>query len=731
MIGEWKMRVNFKIDSLTRYVHILYDVPATVPDEAVIQCHVKDESDSDWKTACVWPYMSETAMSLISDKEWEKSVMQGRFIERRAGGLKRTVVWNPFIKYRGIFTGQFRISVMVDKDVIFTDIVEISINNTDVLIINNWGATLQQHAVSLDPEPGSKKWWINKNDIGKMTFGESTLAVKEKHVELPQLTYSLNLTGYYAIFVSTPPKLGKIEIRLSGDERTQEFSSMKPGTEILWRWTDMQRQHIVIKQPWSTVHQYEDEYRAHLDTIRLVPLKDSLVQSLNDKYYNGDKEKRKILVGYNEPVSWAFCENIQNNLQHYESLIAFAEAGVERVDIQIGRAGCKMWFETRKSDQLLLNEPGYADPVRGVVEISDNPSKMQQFTNMLAAQLKYSALLNMESHANMGATSCYVGSTSEADISKKHPEWRNGNYLKYDIPEVKEHILSIFEEAIEIGAGALSIDWCRYPYSVEDSETVTIFFRELRALADRYEGKNGERIEILTRFPARGVKKSEYMDYKTWIKEGLIDYMCPSNIQGRHMHFDIKEYTDAVKGTRTKLLPCVDGLLWGVAFPGMWLNRVIKCYEDGADGIYVYQCDALTPSPLGRKTLYMAAYPDLLYNWKEKEEYEQRYYSKNIYISSAMIGAENAETKYYSCERLRVWCEGFIPNMVEMYVDGELVNQYTTPPYILASEEHKDDFRFGPGKHILRIRAEDNNKWLEKNFEVEFEQVPINSASMG
>ncbi len=92
------------------------------------------------------------------------------------------------------------------------------------------------------------------------------------------------------------PILGTIELRLSGDERTQIFRSRKLGMETFWRWTDMTRQHLIIKQPYSTVYEYEDEYRAHLDSVRMVALKPELVDQLNSEW-KADGERR-IVAGY-------------------------------------------------------------------------------------------------------------------------------------------------------------------------------------------------------------------------------------------------------------------------------------------------------------------------------------------------------------------------------------------------------------------------------------------------
>ena len=65
-------------------------------------------------------------------------------------------------------------------------------------------------------------------------------------------------------------------------------------------------------------------------------------------------------------------------------------------------------------------------------------------------------------------------------------------------------------------------------------------------------------------------------DYATWAREGWVDYLCPSNIQGRHLHIDPAPYFDAVRGTECIVLPALDGLSWGQPMPGPFLWRTAQ-----------------------------------------------------------------------------------------------------------------------------------------------------------
>jgi hypothetical protein len=182
------------------------------------------------------------------------------------------------------------------------------------------------------------------------------------------------------------------------------------------------------------------------------------------------------------------------------------------------------------------------------------------------------------------------------------------------------------------------------------------------------------------------------------------------------MNFDLAEYLAAVKGTKTTLLPAVDGLEWGLPLPGMMFHRILKQYEEGAGGVYVYQCDApVLGSPETRRFISLIGSLEALRGWRERERAAQPRYSKGIYITPP-----HEQGTYRPWGRLRVWTEGLAPGEVELLVDGKTVNRYQSPPYVLTSEQRSDDSAIPPGKHVLQVRARDGLGWLEQEFQVEF-----------
>jgi hypothetical protein len=703
--------LTMTVDPVTRYVHVRYPVPSDATDEVVVRCAWSPPGANAWRPAKVFPLISETALGLVRVDEWGKWVRQGEVVERRAAGLERTVVFNPYPEAQqdGRVDVDFHVEIhSTDGELLGTRQERIQTDNTDVVYIEDWSGVLQRDAVSVAASPEERKWWWRTGLEAEMgaTFGNGLSGASPPYLGLPPLSYPLNLQGVYAVFVCTVPDAGAIGLRLSGDERTDRLVSRLPGEEVLWRWPKMDRQHLVLKQP----HEYTGWAAAGIDYVKLVPLTDDLARSL-DASFQGEVDK--LIAGYWEPYSWAFNEDVQETLQHREPLSAFAEARIAIVDTQIGRFGMKVVYESRVTDPLFYATIG--DPIGAIVQPrTDNVGRMQQFTNTLDATLRYARELGFTAHANFGASNCYPGSPLQGDFSKAHPEWMRGSALRYETPEVRAYALGLYREALEIGAPGVSIDFCRYPETIDTAETCNTFLRDLRALTDEFSRLRGTHVPILVRFPGTGVRLNELFDYPTWIRERWVDYLCPSNIQGRHHHIDVTPYLEAAQGSECTLLPVVDGLSWGLPMPGPFLWRVAQLYEAGAPGVYIYQADGrVLGRPEDRRCMRLLASSENVRQWWEAQDRMRPLCSKGIYIT-----APHQIEGYNRWERLRIWSEGVPTGPMETYLDGQLVGRVEGPPYLVGSEDTASDAVIPPGDHQLRIRAQDGEGWLEQTFAV-------------
>ncbi|MBI2432730.1 MAG: hypothetical protein HYV26_07665 [Candidatus Hydrogenedentes bacterium] len=712
------VEVGVAVDPVTRYFRVSYPVPVEAGDEVNVLCawapHVEEVEgvagvERVWRPAKVMPNVSETALRLVRAPEWG-AWLEGRLVERRAAGLTRTVVFNPYpdAQAEGMVDVDFRISVeSQDKRPLAEYGVRLQADNRDVVYIEDWTQVITRDAVTQEGKEHLWQWQTNASAEDCATFGNMLYVPPNEPHPLPPLAHALDLCGMYAIFVYAWSKHGGIDLRLTGDEKSDPLSSPKPYQEVLWRWARLDHQGLVLELPYD----YTGWVAGHVDYVKLVPLRAETVAALEAVYqYPQDK----FVAGYFEPYSWAFIEPVFRTLQHREWLVPYAEAGISLVDIQIGRFGMKVVYESELTDQLLYSTIG--DPVPGDVQPhTDNVGRMQQYTNTLNAELRYCRELGLKASANFGASACYLGTPLQGDISKQHPDWLRGHALRFEVPEVRAYVLSLYREALELGAESISIDFCRYPETIDNAETCNTALAAIRALADEFSAQRGQRVPLLVRFPGTGVRQYEMFDYARWAHEGWVDYLCPSNIQGRHHHIDMAPYAEAVKGTNTALLPCVDALTWGLEFPGPYLQRVQALYDLGVPGIYVYQADGrLLGRPGDRRAMRLLTRGGSVRAYLAEEERQRPERSKGIYLSIP----SDPGPEYHSWERLRVWTEGVAPGPMEFYLDGALAHRCEGPPYLLGSEDYRDDAILPAGEHSLRIQVQDGDGWLAQTFTV-------------
>lgn len=704
------------VEPLSRYFLISYQVPAQAPPSVLVRCTWSPAGGEDWRPAKVTPLLSATALRLLPEEpagSWQQWAVAGEITERRAAGLTRTVVFNPYPEAQagGKVDVRFRVELSTPEGAsLAASEAHLQADNSDVVYLEDFSRVLQQGSLATGSEPVEGKWTYRtgRPSAEHLSGGDELYARPTGQTPLPDLTYPLNLRGTYALYVCTRARYG-VRLRLSGDERCDGVDSRHPTQELLWRVARLDRQHLVIGQTEG----YDGYGTAQLDYLKLVPLTPAQVAGLEPELAPQGGKPDKLVAGYFEPYSWAFGERVTRNVQHREPLTAFAAGGVQLLDCQMGRFGASANYETRVASQLLAGT--FGDPIGTVARpTTDNVGLLQQYTNTCETELRYARELGLTFHANFGATNCYVGTPLEGAISKEHPQWRRGHALRYEVPEVVDHLLAMYREVLEIGAPGLSIDFCRYPEGIDRAETCTAFLRRLRALATEVGEQRRQPVPILIRFPATGVRLAEHFDYRAWLREKLVDYLCPSNIQGRHLHFDLAPYAAATRGTSCKLLPVVDGLSWGLQFPGPFLWRVQQLYDAGADGIYVYQADArLLGRPEDRRVMRLLGSSAAVRRYWERESAANASYTKGIYLTPY-----HQEPGYHGWERLRLWTEGIEQGAVEVLLDGKLVQTCPGPPYLLGSEDYSSDGVIPGGRHTLLVRAKDGDGWLEQGFEI-------------
>jgi hypothetical protein len=252
------------------------------------------------------------------------------------------------------------------------------------------------------------------------------------------------------------------------------------------------------------------------------------------------------------------------------------------------------------------------------------------------------ARLGMNRHYSPGA----YGGGLTSRFAAEHPEWNcvtkdgkpDKTRLSYFFPEYRQERIDILCEVAQIGAHArlpacgqgLCLDFCRQvpmmryepklaeaymakgnpdprKLDIEDPkfmdwcrfrcEYVNIFMRDLRRALREVEKQTGRKISIMARVTDVGlnVNLMEGTDVETWVREGLVDELCTDPLWWLQYKYPdtVKPYADLAHAHNLKL--------WGGANtvpaqktkvnPISFLQRVKRQYDEGADGVALYQSD--------------------------------------------------------------------------------------------------------------------------------------------
>ncbi|GEM_PF-3801312 len=253
---------------------------------------------------------------------------------------------------------------------------------------------------------------------------------------------------------------------------------------------------------------------------------------------------------------------------------------------------------------------------------------------------------------------------------RDHPEWRiDKRAMDYGVSDVREHVLTVAREVCQgYDIDGLDLDFQRWPVFFKSDEVkantplMTAFVKEIRAYLDE-AGKRLNRSMLLSvRVPikiGRGqvinapVRHRDLeclgvgLDVPTWIKEGLVNIVCPMAFlanQWPDMIAHMAQWRELTQDTDCSLHPTIHrNLAWPVKpYDSPYVSRASyrgaahSYYRHGADGIALYNLwdndkvswetvpDLGNPSALGAKPRRYHVYLDdpVLINKGERKTFE-------------------------------------------------------------------------------------------------------------
>ena len=222
--------------------------------------------------------------------------------------------------------------------------------------------------------------------------------------------------------------------------------------------------------------------------------------------------------------------------------------------------------------------------------------------------------------------------TFNSQFYADHPEWRcydrDGTptfYMSYAVPEVRQHLLEIFRETLELqpegvgfvfNRGMPLMLWedafCQRFEAMHQADAKTLndddprihatraaimtdFMAEVRALLDETAKQQwrSERYKISLGTFAKEVDNQRWgLDLPNWIQRGWVDdlavtwFAYHTSFDQTPGQIDMDYYRRITQGTRTKAYPMV--IAWKTGKPREFCKKVANFLDEGAPGVAVW-----------------------------------------------------------------------------------------------------------------------------------------------
>ena len=190
-------------------------------------------------------------------------------------------------------------------------------------------------------------------------------------------------------------------------------------------------------------------------------------------------------------------------------------------------------------------------------------------------------------------------------ISKKHPEWIIlGSANNYALEEVRNAMLTFTQEVLDgYEVDGVEYDYMRWCHMFERGEgaqnahLLTDFTRKTRQLLDEAARRRGcDRLELGVRVP-QSIAECDYLgfDLATWIQEGLVDYVVPSDFFHSDTNMKTDDFVKLAAGTACKIYPAIHPMISMDGPNEHYRLMNLANYRAAAQNFYGFGADGVSP----------------------------------------------------------------------------------------------------------------------------------------
>lgn len=486
------------------------------------------------------------------------------------------------------------------------------------------------------------KWKVLPYEIGKVK-GRALSAYYSTNP--PSVKLQLGQRGWYAVYVGLSTVSGGIvQAQSSGImarlDREPVFRRMKNNMRLTSIRGDVVQEILLSVANLDPSDSLEIKPFPNLPAtimyVRLVPLGDS--ERLAWEADGNDVARRTAIATFDgHSWIWPYQPRTAADLQG-------VFRGFERTDYS------QWWFGITGADLVVY--PSKVGTIPGATTKDFPTAAHEEFTHSVLQLIENGVnplLVAREAARAQGrefhvfirpqawGASIPFEETFDSKFFQDHPEWRcvdrEGRrtlHMSWAVPEVRQHVLAVFREAVEMsdpeGVGIFFnrgmplmlwekafADRFQEEYRLDimkvDAEDkrihalrgkiMTDFMAELRSMLDQIgAAKGGRRYKISASTLAAERFNTRFgLDPKTWAAKGCVDQLSVmaayhTAIPGQaYAPPDMAYYRRVVAGSNVKVFPYVvawSTKLWSEPNPKGLCRLVLQWYKEGADGITVW-----------------------------------------------------------------------------------------------------------------------------------------------
>ena len=360
--------------------------------------------------------------------------------------------------------------------------------------------------------------------------------------------------------------------------------------------------------------------------------------------------KRKTVWGIAELWQWLYEKQQTSGHDSADCLQAHLDHGIRHVIWALGRS-------TLDYQSALPTSTRYAGDTRPETKVIGDSFRQEC---SLRAALAFAEKNNIVIYGRLGMNRHYgdsLGGGLRSQYIAAHPEWMekhrggqaDGTRVSFAIPEYRAERIAVLLEAAQIGAHGLCLDFCRQPpiaryhphilepwlktgrddprkmtvgspeflaWAQHRADFVNLFMRDLRDQLRKLEKNTQRKVPVMVRIPEAtlALNLMEGLDLRTWLKENWVDEITlnPLWIWDIDYPDTARPYLELARAHGAKVYGGANTVTGkGVTANARgFLERVARNYDEGADGIALFQTDAALLDP-ALKALFRPVFPHL------------------------------------------------------------------------------------------------------------------------